>query len=241
MSMARRRAVVMSHAPGLSGIPCCGHFSSAVTRLSWTTSSARSKSPRARTNAAVSRPASSRKTAATAASAAACVRSAVRSGLRISGAGFLDLGGVIDNRLYLDDAALPTTWPRLGHCERLVQILYLDNGEPADHLFGFDEWAVRDDCVAVLEANGRRAAWTKKLFTTDDPARLAVVFEPLVHRLVSGRHLVLGHLLPHLLVFNMVRKHQDVLHLWSPFMAVSNAASSTRRTGRAEFDMVRSR
>ncbi len=67
-SIARRRAVVMSHAPGLSGMPCSGHLSSAATRLSWTTSSAMSKLPSTRTIAAVMRPASSRKTAATAAS-----------------------------------------------------------------------------------------------------------------------------------------------------------------------------
>ena len=73
MSMARRRAVVINHAPGLSGMPSSGHLSSAATRLSWTTSSARSKSPSIRTRAAVRRPASSRKTAATTRSVALCV------------------------------------------------------------------------------------------------------------------------------------------------------------------------
>ena len=47
--MARRRAEVINHAPGLSGIPWAGQFSSAATRLSWTTSSAMSKLPMRRT------------------------------------------------------------------------------------------------------------------------------------------------------------------------------------------------
>ena len=39
-SMARCLAVAMSHAPGLSGMPDCGHCSSAATRASWARSSA---------------------------------------------------------------------------------------------------------------------------------------------------------------------------------------------------------
>ena len=48
----------------LVGTPSVGQRSRAVTSASWTSSSARSKLPRARTSAAVSRPACSRKTAA---------------------------------------------------------------------------------------------------------------------------------------------------------------------------------
>src|SRR5437867_6848298 len=64
--MPLRRAVVMSHAPGLSGTPSRGQCSRAATSASCTHSSARSKSPRLRTSAAVNRPAFSRKTPATA-------------------------------------------------------------------------------------------------------------------------------------------------------------------------------
>src|SRR6266436_7115050 len=130
MSMARRRAVVINHAPGLSGMPCSGHFSSAATRLSWTTSSARSKSPSTRISAAVSRPASSLKTAATASSVLARVSSAFR---------------MVDYRPDFDDAA---TGPGLGHLERLIQVLDLDDREAADDFLRLDERAVRDDSLA---------------------------------------------------------------------------------------------
>ena len=44
-SIARLRAVVVIHAPGLAGMPRCGQVSSALMNASWTASSARSKSP----------------------------------------------------------------------------------------------------------------------------------------------------------------------------------------------------
>src|SRR5216683_2455173 len=157
MSIARRRAVVISHAPGLSGMPCSGHFSSAASRLSWTTSSARSKSPSARISAAVSRPASSLKTATTAASVVACVASAFR---------------VVDQGPDLDDSA---AGPRLGHAECFVEILHFDDREPADDLLRLDERAVRDFGLAVLDANRRCGARTLELSATGDPARLAVL------------------------------------------------------------------
>ena len=45
-SMARCRAVVVSHASGSSGTPDSGHFWSACAKASWAHSSARSQSPR---------------------------------------------------------------------------------------------------------------------------------------------------------------------------------------------------
>src|SRR5487761_52491 len=151
MSMARRRAVVIYHAPGLSGMPCSGHFSTATTRLSWTTSSARSKSPSTRTSAAVSRPASSRKTAATAASAAVYVPSAVRRGLRHPCARLPDLRGVVHHGPHLNDPVLSASRPKLGHGQRLVEVFHLDDRESANDLFGLDEGPVSDDGLAVLE------------------------------------------------------------------------------------------
>src|ERR1700681_3927086 len=241
MSMARRRAVVISHAPGLSGMPCSGHFSSAATRLSWTTSSARSKSPRARTSAPVSRPASSRKTSATADSAAVCVPSAVRGSLRHPRARFFDLCRVVDHGPHLDNPVLPASWPNLGHGKSLVQVLHLNDRESADDLFGLDERAVGDDRLAVLEPNGRRAVRTKQLLASDDLPRLAVVLEPLVDVRVSSRHLLLGQVLPDFLVFDGIDEHQDVLHADPPIRAVLSAASTSRRTARAGFDKPTSR
>src|SRR6266566_3450851 len=130
--MARRRAAVISHAPGLSGMPWAGHFSRAARRLSWTTSSAMSKLPMRRTKAPVSFAASSRNTAVSAASVAV-------------------LASVRPSSFHSRPHFHRTGRPLLGHLECLVQILDLDDGEPADDLLGFDERAVRDDGFAVVE------------------------------------------------------------------------------------------
>src|SRR6266849_1003399 len=212
MSMARRRAVVINHAPGLSGMPCSGHFSSAATRLSCTTSSARAKSPSTRISAAVSRPASSLKTAATAASVVACVSAAFR---------------VVDQGPDLDDAAAV---PCLGHAECFIEILDFDDREAADDLLRLDEWAVRDCGLAVLDANCRCGARTLELSATGDPARLAVLLEPLVDSPVGGDASGVGHLLPGILLLDAAGKHQDVLHSTLQNKAVSSAASFIRRT-----------
>src|SRR4029077_1034333 len=229
MSMARRRAVVINHAPGLSGMPCSGHFSSAATRLSCTTSSARSKSPTARTSAAVSRPVSSRKTAATAASVALRVCSAVLGRVRgSSGFRLFDFSRVIDHGPHLDRAAGPC----LGDSKRLVEILDLDDGEASDDLLRFDVWPVGDDGLAVLDAHGCRAAWPLQLLATDESAGPGLIVEPLAGALVGGGKLVLGQLLKRILVFGASHEHEDVLHSVSlPMKAVLGAASFIRRTG----------
>src|SRR5260221_6592936 len=63
--MARLRAVVTIHAPGLGGWPCDGHRATATVNASWTASSAASMSPRKRIRVATQRPYSRRKTAST--------------------------------------------------------------------------------------------------------------------------------------------------------------------------------
>src|SRR2546427_10275330 len=162
--MARRRAVVISHAPGLSGIPWVGHFSRAATRLSWTTSSAMSKLPMRRTIAPVSFAASSRNTAVSAALVAFLVSVRPSS---------------FHSRPDLDR---PRT-PRLGHLESLVQVLDLHDGKAPDDLFGLDEGAVRDDGFAVLEANGGSGLRAFQLLASDDLAGAAVFLEPLLSQL----------------------------------------------------------
>src|SRR5438067_6091099 len=132
--MARRRAAVISHAPGLSGMPWAGHFSRATRRLSWTTSSAMSKLPMRRTMAPVSLAASSRKTAVSAASVAD------RVSVRTSS---------FHSRPHLDR----TGGPGLGHLEGLVEVFDLHDGEAANDLFGLDERAVGHDAAAVCGAN----------------------------------------------------------------------------------------
>src|SRR3954447_9013442 len=61
--MARCLAAAMSQAPGLSGTPDSGHFSSATTSASWARSSARPTSPVMRARPAISRGDSIRQTA----------------------------------------------------------------------------------------------------------------------------------------------------------------------------------
>src|SRR5262245_49855937 len=63
--MARLRAVVTIHAPGLGGSPSDGHLAAATANASWTASSAASMSPRKRIRVATHRPYSRRKTAST--------------------------------------------------------------------------------------------------------------------------------------------------------------------------------
>src|SRR5690349_23543184 len=63
--MARLRAVVTIHAPGLGGRPSDGHLATATVNASWTASSAASISPRKRIKVATQRPYSRRKTAST--------------------------------------------------------------------------------------------------------------------------------------------------------------------------------
>src|SRR5712692_9433071 len=236
MSIARRRAVVISHAPGLSGIPCSGHVSSAATRLSWTTSSARSKSPRARTSAAVSRPASSRKTAATAASAAVRACSAVLRAVRDpSGFRLLDLSRVVDHGPHLDRARRPG----LGHGERLVEILDLDDREASDDLLRLDIRPVGDDGLAILDSHRRRGARPLELFAADQPAGPALLFEPFVCPLVGDSTLLGGQPVERILVLGATHEHQHVLHSESlPIRAVLVAASSGRRTGRSKIDRL---
>src|SRR5437879_9373192 len=106
-------------------MPSFGQCSSAETTASWTSSSPRSKSPRKRTSAAVSLPASSRKTVERAASVAA----------------LLEPGGVLgfpplDER---PDFNLALSRPRFGQIQRPVEIGDVYDGESTDRLLGLDE------------------------------------------------------------------------------------------------------
>src|SRR2546421_5452372 len=191
--MARRRAAVISHAPGLSGMPWAGHFSRAARRLSCTTSSAMSKLPMRRTNAPVSFAASSRKTAVSAASVAV-------------------LASVRPSSFHSRPHFHRTGRPLLGHLECLVQILDLDDGEPADDLLGFDERAVGDDGFAVVETDSRGGLRPLELLAPQDLAGPAVLVEPPLSRFHAGRHPVRRHLLETLLVFHGPDEKQHVFH-----------------------------
>src|SRR5712692_4595892 len=192
----------MSHAPGLSGIPCSGHFSRAASRLSWTTSSAISKLPMIRTMAPVSFAASSRKTAASAASVA------VRVSVRPSS---------FHSRPHFDGPSRPS----LGHLEGLVEVCDLDDGEATDDLLRLDERTVGDDRPAVLESNrggGRRAF---KLLAAKDLARSAVLIEPFLGCLDPGLQVLLRQVLEPLLVFHRPDEQQHVFHSTPPALTTN--------------------
>src|SRR5436309_2354536 len=186
---------------------------------SWTHSSATSKSPRARTSAAVSRPASSRKTSATAASVPkkrSMNLGIAPSVLRLSVLfAVLGLLVVLDARPDLDAAA----GPGLRERDRVVQVLGLDDGEPAHGLLRLEERAVGHEGLAVLLPDRRRRPRGLELLAALEVAVLRVLLPPLPDRLVGvhgrGRAVgfaealvvdeqeyVLGHWLPLLLVFS---------------------------------------
>src|SRR5512146_18990 len=77
--MARLRAVVTIHAPGLGGSPSDGHLATATVNASWTASSAASISPRKRIRVATQRPYSLRKTASAVAAPAFMAAARIRS------------------------------------------------------------------------------------------------------------------------------------------------------------------
>src|SRR2546427_6460945 len=208
--MARRRAAVINHAPGLSGMPWTGHFSRAVSRLSWTTSSAMSKLPMSRTIAPVSFAASSRNTCVSAASVAVLV--SVRPSSFHSRPHLYRTGG-----------------PGLGHLERLVQILDLDDGESADDLLGLDERAVGDDGSAFIESDGRSGLRPFQLLAADDLAFAAVLLEPPLSRFHAGGELVWRHVLEPFLVFHGPDEKQHVFHIPSPLQAPTNGDARIRQ------------
>src|SRR3954465_11542199 len=144
--MARLRAVVVIHAPGLSGTPRAGHVSRALMKASWTASSARSKSPVTRISVATARPCSSRKTRSTMSWAALDpVKEPVRCGLRpsvargcadrIAGAGDR---AVIPDRADLEAADLRTRDHR-GVGDRLVEVGRFHEIEAAERLLRLGE------------------------------------------------------------------------------------------------------
>src|SRR5260370_23185932 len=132
-------------------------------------------------------------------------------------------------------------WPALGHGERLIEVLDLDDREAPEDFLGLDERAVGDGCLAVLVTHGGRGARALELLAAHDLAGLAVLLEPLPDAGVGGLHLLGRHLLPLLLLVRRARKHEDVLHPKPPSRAVIGAASSTRRTAAVFIDTPRTR
>src|SRR4029450_10095227 len=142
-STARRRAVVVSQAPGLSGVPSRVQRSAATANASWVASSARSKSPKSPTRVARTRPHSSRKT------------------WSISGLALHD-------RTHLDGAAHARRRDARGNCRGLVEVVGLEQEETAEVLLGVDERAVAQQCIAVVDAHRGRRTRQRWLLAAED-------------------------------------------------------------------------
>src|SRR5581483_3754283 len=138
-SIARLRAVVVSQAPGVRGTPSRRHRSSASVKASCAHSSARSQSPVTRMSVATTRPHSSRKARATAASTSSPSPIA-RSHL--------------PDRAHLDRPVRGGRDPRRD-LDGVVEVLRVDEEEPADLLLRLREGAVRREHLAVANPDGR--------------------------------------------------------------------------------------
>src|SRR5258708_3802612 len=144
--MARRWATVSNHARGCSGMPSRGQLSSATSSASWTTSRATSNSPRRRSSAPPSRPASSRNTAVSAASI---------SSLGIGGSGPLWSSAIGVLLLHqwpdLDHgvARCVCSSPRLGELQRLIKVGHLDLSHPTNHFRSLKERTIGHEQLAI--------------------------------------------------------------------------------------------
>src|SRR5579859_718980 len=223
--MPLRRAVVMSQAPGLSGIPSRGQCSSAATSASCTSSSARSQSPSDRTSAAVRRPCSSLYTLATSSPSATALPGALR--LR-SGKALSRL--MLDERPDLDRAERR---PGLRHRDRLVEVLDVDERVPADGLLRLAERAVGHGDLPVALADGGRGIRGLELLAAGDLAARGVLFEPLpdarVGRLDLGRARVPARI--------VADEHEHVLHCGPSVVRSVARSSAIRRAASPLFDM----
>src|SRR5215217_3762400 len=221
-SMAWWRAVVVIQPPGLGGTPSPGHLPRATAKASWTASSARSMSPKARIRAASDRPDSSRKIRPTSAgsSPAAASPSPTPSGLESRKRTDLDR--------HLDGTGDPR---RPG--ERGVQVLGLDDVEAAQVLLGLHERPVGGHHLAACHAHhGGGGGFVQA--TGDDPGarRLQLLLED-GELLVGLRHLLVGHWLADL-ALDAVDRQQVVRHGVLPLVAGTSRLSSTTNKPRPD-------
>src|SRR5216683_3979542 len=144
-SMARLRAVVVIQPPGLGGRPSRAHVRRATANASWTSSSARSMSPKARIRAAIDRPDSSRKIRPTAASSR---RELALMSSSLSGLGYVSERADLDR---LRDCGGGLRRPGEGG----VEVVGLDDVEAAQMFLRFGEGAVGGQYLAVGHAHDR--------------------------------------------------------------------------------------
>src|SRR6266542_4345344 len=188
---ARAISAVVSPATDRSVSASCASRASAgwqqvkmsSSRSSGTDSSATSKSPRLRTSAAVSLPASSRKTAATA-------------------SWVIVVASVLHDRTDLDVAG-----ERLRDADRLVEVRHIDHRESSDVLLRFDEGPVEDLHRTVHAAHGGRGPLGLQLRAALEDAALLEVVRPARDLGVHGLDLFLRAITERL----VVDEHEHVL------------------------------
>src|SRR5258708_11097664 len=146
--MARLRAVVTIHAPGLGGWPSDGHLAPATVNASWTASSAASMSPRKRIRVATQRPYSRRKTASAVTARESMAAAPIRS-LRVRRVSpYRVVEGPIEERADLDRPLLPSRGEP-GALQGLVQVGRVDDPEPGEVFLGLGVRPVGNQEVAA--------------------------------------------------------------------------------------------
>src|SRR5262245_60309536 len=174
-SIARLRAVVTSQARGLAGVPSRGQRSAATVKASCADSSARSKSPRNPTRAAINRPHSSRK---------------------ICSMGVLAL----NDGAHLDRTTHASGGDPGREVDRSVEVVRLVDEVAAQGFLRLDERAVGRQGPAVLHTHGRCRVCRMQLVVATDAWRLAegqiLAPDPLLllvaHAVVVGPGLAAG-------------------------------------------------
>ena len=159
-SIARFRAAVTIHAPGLIGMPSRGQRSSAVAKASCTASSASSKSPRTRMRIETARLHSSRKTCSIDAGVGAS-QSARRQRVARDPASIVARVTFVGTRMLVLNAepqggSRSIRTPRRNDaCEpdRLVQVGELGQEHAADQLLRLGKGSVGDDALSVPDAH----------------------------------------------------------------------------------------
>src|ERR1700722_17623878 len=153
--MARLRAVVTIHAPGLGGSPSDGHLAAATVNASWTASSAASISPRKRIRVATQRPYSRRNTSSTV---------TARESTAAGPAGSLLVGGVYADSVLEVPAEQRADLDRPSFCRRGelgplqggVQVGRVDDPEPGQVLLGLGVRPVGEQKISAGLADHRR-------------------------------------------------------------------------------------
>src|SRR3990172_4288707 len=204
-------------------MPSLRHRSLAMTNASWTASSASVMSPKTRTSVATAWPYTSRNTRST---SDAC-RWAATVRVTPSGARHLEEGADLDRSV---DRVHDLTGPS----QRCVEVVRVDDVEPADVLLRLNERPVRHDEAAIARPDdGRRVRVMESAGEDEGTARLHLGFEgdDPVHECLHllGRHRLLVGLAARL----GVDRQQVLTHEYSSRRCGSFPRSPSLRMGSA--------